>query len=80
VGDAIDVTVLRVDPGERKIGLSRKKPHDSREARGESDAPPPASGRAETAPLKGGLGGRGPLFNLGGESASDPSGPDDLDD
>ncbi len=71
VGDAIEVTVLRVDPGERKIGLSRKKAHEPRdEAAGDdASAAAPAATRAEPTGLKGGLGGSGPLFSLGGEPA-----------
>jgi predicted RNA-binding protein with RPS1 domain len=39
VGDAIEVKVLRVDRGERKIGLSRKKAHESRDGGAEGEAP-----------------------------------------
>jgi ribosomal protein S1 len=39
VGDDIEVKVLRVDRGERKIGLSRKKAHESRD--GGARARPP---------------------------------------
>jgi small subunit ribosomal protein S1 len=71
--------VLRVDRGERKIGLSRKKAHESRDGGAEGEAPAPPSARAEPAGLKGGLGGGGPLFSLGGEPNPDPS-PSPLDD
>ncbi len=81
VGDAIEVTVLRIDPGERKIGLSRKKSHEPRdEAEGEtSEASPSATpaGKPESTALKGGLGGGGPLFSLGGEDTAEPDEPDD---
>ena len=80
VGDEIEVKVLRVDRGERKIGLSRKKAHWSKEdgEEGEEETTPaPAGGTApkaeakpESRELKGGLGGGGPLFSLGGESSS----------
>jgi small subunit ribosomal protein S1 len=89
VGDEIEVKVLRVDRGERKIGLSRKKAHWTRsdeegeeEGQVEGAAPSPAAsasgggggGGAGAAPapkpeskeLKGGLGGGGPLFSIGG--------------
>jgi len=77
VGDAIEVKVLRVDRGERKIGLSRKKAHESRDGGAEGEAPAPPSARAEPTGLKGGLGGGGPLFSLGGEPNPEPSSPDD---
>ena len=41
LGDVIEVTVLRIDRGERKIGLSRKKLHESRDDRGERRRPRP---------------------------------------
>ncbi|WP_435022098.1 30S ribosomal protein S1 [Tundrisphaera sp. TA3] len=80
VGDDIEVKILRVDRGERKIGLSRKKAHWSKE-----DGEPEEGGEASTASagspkseapapkpevkgLKGGLGGSGPLFSMGGDS------------
>ncbi len=83
VGDEIEVKVLRVDRGERKIGLSRKKaqwtkPED--EAEGGDGASAATTGsapaakseagltKAESRELKGGLGGRGPLF---GTAATD---------
>ena len=77
VGESIEVTVLRVDPGERKIGLSRKKPQ---EARAEGTSKPSESSptpKPEPAGLKGGLGGGGPLFSLGGEAATESSDEDE---
>ncbi|AGA26811.1 30S ribosomal protein S1 [Singulisphaera acidiphila] len=70
VGDDIEVRVLRVDRGERKIGLSRRKAQDSPADReeGEASSAPPAATREEPANLKGGLGAGGPLFRLGGDS------------
>jgi small subunit ribosomal protein S1 len=79
VGDEIEVKVLRVDRGERKIGLSRKKaqwtkPEDELEEGATADPADPAAVAAaaaakseagtkpESRELKGGLGGRGPLF------------------
>src|SRR5260221_13429666 len=82
VGDEIEVKVLRVDRGERKIGLSRKKaswtkPEDEAEEGAAAAAETPGSGapKSEPAPkpesrgLKGGLGGSGPLFGAPAEAA-----------
>jgi small subunit ribosomal protein S1 len=71
VGDEIEVKILRVDRGERKIGLSRKKAHWSRPEQGREDAtselePPDAASKDNNKELKGGLGGGGPLFGKGG--------------
>jgi small subunit ribosomal protein S1 len=80
VGDAIEVTVLRIDPGERKIGLSRKKAVEPREdgAEGEAvDASATAAAKPESTGLKGGLGGAGPLFSLGGEPEPTPDEPEE---
>ena len=71
VGDEIEVKILRVDRGERKIGLSRKKAHWTK-GEGEREEGAPAGEAAaaeaakETKELKGGLGGGGPLFSMGG--------------
>jgi small subunit ribosomal protein S1 len=72
VGDEIEVKVLRVDRGERKIGLSRKKaqwtkPEDEAAeaeaaANGTSTAPKSDATAKAASGLKGGLGGHGPLF------------------
>jgi small subunit ribosomal protein S1 len=72
VGDEIEVKILRVDRGERKIGLSRKKaqwskPEGERED-GAMPAEPSAETPKETKELKGGLGEAGPLFSIGGTS------------
>ncbi|MFN9720510.1 MAG: 30S ribosomal protein S1 [Planctomycetota bacterium] len=67
VGQDLEVRILRVDTGERKIGLSRKT--EVREAEeAESDASAAASAPAKPREeLKGGTGsGAGPLFSLGG--------------
>ncbi|MBV8230009.1 MAG: S1 RNA-binding domain-containing protein, partial [Planctomycetaceae bacterium] len=75
VGDEIEVKVLRVDRGERKIGLSRKKAHWSKagdEDEGEAPASAPTPSRPEPREpkeLKGGLGGGGPLFGVGSGSS-----------
>ena len=76
VGDEIEVKILRVDRGERKIGLSRKKSAAEEEAEAEveeqdASGNAAAAARPESRELKGGLGGGGPLFSLGGESESD---------
>ena len=70
VGDEIEVKILRVDRGERKIGLSRKKASwtkpDGEREEGAPSAEQSAEGAKETKELKGGLGGGGPLFSMGG--------------
>ncbi|WP_406695881.1 30S ribosomal protein S1 [Singulisphaera sp. Ch08] len=80
VGDDIEVRVLRVDRGERKIGLSRRKAQDSPAERDETETSgsTTAPAREEPANLKGGLGAGGPLFRLGGdtEPAESPSEPE----
>jgi small subunit ribosomal protein S1 len=71
VGDEIEVKILRVDRGERKIGLSRKKAQWTKSEEGTEEESPeaaPAAPRAESKELKGGLGGGGPLFSMGGPS------------
>ncbi|MFV0444468.1 MAG: 30S ribosomal protein S1 [Planctomycetaceae bacterium] len=66
VGEQLEVRVLRVDPVDRKIGLSRKldgeiEPEETGEA---------AAGSKE--PLKGGMGSSsGPLFTMGGEKTEE---------
>src|SRR5205807_4538768 len=78
VGDDIEVKVLRVDRGERKIGLSRKKAHwskgDEEGDEGEAATAAPGGGKLEpkeSKELKGGLGGGGPLFSMGGSAPGD---------
>jgi small subunit ribosomal protein S1 len=67
VGDEIEVKILRVDRGERKIGLSRKKAQWSRPESEREDAPPAGEPSPEAEKeLKGGLGESGPLFSMGG--------------
>jgi small subunit ribosomal protein S1 len=69
VGDEIEVKVLRVDRGERKIGLSRKKASWTKpgeEGEGEGEGGETSEAPKETKELKGGLGGGGPLFSMGG--------------
>ena len=78
--------VLRVDRGERKIGLSRKKAHWSKadeDDDSETHAAPSQTARPESKEskepkelkelkeLKGGLSGGGPLFGVGTASTED---------
>jgi small subunit ribosomal protein S1 len=75
VGDEIEVRVLRVDRNERKIGLSRKKAgwNEGEEGEGEESGEDGSNrdSKSDSGQLKGGLGGRGPLFSLGGEQAEE---------
>ena len=75
VGDEIEVKILRVDRGERKIGLSRKKAQWTKpgEEEGESESAESADANRETKELKGGLSGGGPLFSMGGTQPSNTS-------
>jgi len=70
VGDQIEVKILRVDAGERKIGLSRKRVEWAEEDQAEEEtaATPAAPSRSGTpaSELKGGVGGgSGPLIKTG---------------
>lgn len=73
VGQDLEVRILRVDTGERKIGLSRKT-ESTKEAEGaatasteEGSASASAAAPKPREELKGGTGtGAGPLFSLGG--------------
>ncbi|MCE5269538.1 MAG: 30S ribosomal protein S1 [Planctomycetaceae bacterium] len=76
VGEVIEVKVLRVDPDERKIGLSRKRVEWAEEevAAAEASAGSTGGSRPSIPPteLKGGVGGdAGPLFKL--EPAEKPA-------
>ena len=74
VGDEIEVKVLRVDRGERKIGLSRKKTGSTPGGDGEEEEEVTSSGQSRSqgqSDLKGGLGDGGPLFSLGGAATSE---------
>ena len=69
VGDEIEVKILRVDAGERKIGLSRKALHDEggEEGAAGSGSEPPATTYAADKPreLRGGTGsGSGQLIDM----------------
>src|SRR5262245_27133778 len=72
VGDAIEVKVLRVDPADRKIGLSRKRigwtPGEEEEAPEEAAEAPAAPRPPKERELRGGTGaGKGNLFNMPGQ-------------
>lgn len=70
VGDELEVRILRVDPVERKIGLSRKSQPDYAAAESKEGAPAGAPRRREE--LKGGMeGASGPLFSMGGGGSSE---------
>jgi small subunit ribosomal protein S1 len=72
VGDEIEVKILRVDPGERKIGLSRKQLHVplSELDEGETATEPSKPKERE---LRGGTGsGSGPLVSMP-DSSNDES-------
>jgi small subunit ribosomal protein S1 len=72
VGDEIEVKILRVDRGERKIGLSRKKAQWNRpDSEREDGAEAPDSTAEAPKELKGGLSGGGPLFSMGGPAGSE---------
>ena len=73
LGEVVEAKVLRIDREERKIALSRKQLHETR------DAGPMASTHtlAAAAGLKGGVG-DGPLFSL--VPVRDPSEPDWIED
>ncbi len=70
VGQDLEVRILRVDTGERKIGLSRKTESKETEAQPTATGEDSSSGAPVAKPreeLKGGMGdGAGPLFSLGG--------------
>jgi len=81
VGEQIEVKILRVDPEERKIGLSRKRVEWAEEAEAAEAHPSPASGTPGIPPseLKGGVGhSTGPLIQpikpSGKSHASHPAG------
>jgi small subunit ribosomal protein S1 len=77
VGDEIEVKVLRVDAADRKIGLSRKRLHQSEGDVGEEEAAPAARPQRE---LRGGTGsGTGQLFNMPGGGAEEGAGAEAAD-
>jgi len=63
VGETIEVKILRVDPEERKIGLSRKRVEWAEEAAASESAAAPARSTTPPKELKGGVGdSSGPLI------------------
>ncbi|MCD4726375.1 MAG: 30S ribosomal protein S1 [Pirellulales bacterium] len=63
VGEVIEVKVLRVDPEERKIGLSRKRVEWAEEAEAGEGQEGKSPSMTDEGELKGGVGdGNGPLF------------------
>jgi small subunit ribosomal protein S1 len=75
VGEVIEVKVLRVDPDERKIGLSRKRVEWAEEAEAAAEGKPVESTveTTETVELKGGVGsGSGPLISFPSNEESPP--------
>lgn len=70
VGDKIEVKILRVDPEERKIGLSRKRvewAHDDGEPIEDMPTTPSTPAQTPRTDLKGGVGSSGPLIKPAGE-------------
>jgi small subunit ribosomal protein S1 len=66
VGDEIEVRVLRVDVGERKLGLSRRAPSEKGDTEGGAETP--TDDGAAKPKLRGGTGaGSGQLFTMPGE-------------
>jgi len=62
VGEQIEVKILRVDPEERKIGLSRKRVEWAEEAGAEAKAPSTQPSGIPASELRGGVGRSGPLI------------------
>ena len=81
VGQDLEVRILRVDTGERKIGLSRKtEAKETEAATTNEDGSASASVAKPREELKGGMGaGAGPLFSLGGgdEAVADEAGSEE---
>jgi small subunit ribosomal protein S1 len=71
VGETIEVKVLRVDPDERKIGLSRKRVEWAEAAEGEGKM---ESSSAPEVELKGGVGSdSGPLIKPMAMESEEPA-------
>ncbi len=78
VGEVIEVKVLRVDPDERKIGLSRKRVEWAEEAEAAAEGQPVESTveTTESVELKGGVGsGSGPLISFPANEETPPESP-----
>jgi len=69
-GQEVEVVVVSLDPGLRRIGLSLKAalPKEAETEATEAEEPeeeaPPPKPRVRTSPLRGGTGSGGPLINL----------------
>ena len=75
VGQDLEVRILRIDPADRKIGLSRKSAAEiaAMEAKENKDSGSSAAGPRTRQELKGGTeGASGPLFSMGGGGAESP--------
>jgi small subunit ribosomal protein S1 len=72
VGDEVEVKILRVDPADRKIGLSRKRLEDEGvEPEAGAEEPAAAGAAAKPRELRGGTGGGGgQLFSMPEEGKS----------
>ncbi len=71
VGEELEVRILRIDPAERKIGLSRKSSAEIEAEAAKEASSAAAKPRTE---LKGGMeGASGPLFSLGSSEEATPS-------
>jgi small subunit ribosomal protein S1 len=65
VGDEVEVKILRVDPADRKIGLSRKRLHAGAEEEGEGEAEEAKAPAPKPRELRGGTGSAtGQLFQM----------------
>ncbi|MDZ4684376.1 MAG: 30S ribosomal protein S1 [Planctomycetaceae bacterium] len=76
VGEELEVRILRIDPAERKIGLSRKSAAEIQalEAKEQKDGGGAAQAPKTRTELKGGTeGAAGPLFTLGGGEETEGS-------
>jgi small subunit ribosomal protein S1 len=73
VGQELEVRILRIDPVDRKIGLSRKSSSEIVAQAGENKEPAAAPAPKPRGELKGGTGASGPLFSMGGEEAPAPA-------
>ncbi len=78
VGDEVEVKILRVDPKERKIGLSMRNVDDGQvpaEAAEAAEPPAPKSreSRREKRELRGGTGSGGPLIQLPEQKETPPA-------
>jgi small subunit ribosomal protein S1 len=74
VGDEVEVKILRVDPADRKIGLSRKRLHPEEGEEGAEPEEAPAAARPRERELRGGTGsGGGQLFSMPDSSTTEGS-------